>query len=596
MLISGLPSPAPAMLAALMSGTRPSPFDAAADGFDLWERRFGLFPEVAAFIGAERLPQPEVWSEALPGTQGGLGAELEGVTGPARLLVAASSITEKWIGARKAVLTVAGEKDALVWPVVMANASLVVDLVKSAFSLLSRESLPVLRLQLDPLLTGPLCRWAWVVGLLEGAGRPLLPWRVLDAICEEGKEDPIELMEALIVVRLLQGQSSMAGYVLSRWLTEMVWGPRGLSGVLPDFRSPLMGELQPIWDQRDRVLSAPAFMDAKQQEEMEALGWEAKAPNGIAMGAALLLKRLELYCEGDAGSEVRHAFSCPWVEEDPDLGEEVTTGEARVAWANRMRAVGLQEDKFRRVLLTEVDAELATQAALLVFRWRAYWMGRRVWSDPQGFVSAVESWISGVLFRWGEPGPSLRYAFRGAVGDYLLQGFGESTAEGVEGVLEEVQQLDWRVTEILRPLIYAAMSSLAIAVKAGHADDLAKVEWIREKVWDPSGPPIRVEAAVEGLFRLARSEQTTVKRIDGRERRWAKQIGVKVQELKDWLEAQPFDLDDLEAFRIAVESGEAQLLSIGGLRETLNARAHFKPAWIVGPLTGLSEPRPHGNL
>lgn len=596
MLISGLPSPAPAMLAALMGGARPSPFDAAADGFDLWERRFGLFPEVAAFIGAERLPQPEVWAESLPGSIGGLGGELEGVTGPARLMVASASITERWKAARDGVLSIAGESDERVWPVVTSHAGQVLDLLKAAFSLLSRDSLSVLRLQLEPLLSGPLCRWAWVVGLLEREGRPLLPLRVLDAMCVEGVDDPIELMEALVVVRLMQGQSSMAGYVQARWLVEMVWGPQGLSGVLPDFRSPLMGELQPIWEGRKRVMEAPVFLTRVQQEEMEGLGWESKAPNGIAMGTSLLLGRLSRYCEGDGGEAVRSSFSLPWVEGPADVGEEESILEVRKAWANRMQGVGLEEEKFRRVLLTEVDAELATQAALLVFRWRPFFMGRRVWSEPQGFVLAVESWISGVLFRWGESGPRLRYAERGAVGDYLLQGPGQATAEGVEGLLEGEKRLDWRVAEILRPLIYSAMTSLAISVKAGHADNLCKVEWIREKIWDPAGPPIRVEAAVGGLFRLARSEQTSIKRLEARERRWAKQLGVKTQDLKDWLECQPFDLDDLEAFRVAMEAGEAELAAVGGLRETLLSRAHFKPAWLVGPLAGLAEPIPHGKL
>jgi hypothetical protein len=67
---------------------------------------------------------------------------------------------------------------------------------------------------------------------------------------------------------------------------------------------------------------------------------------------------------------------------------------------------------------------------------------------------------------------------------------------------------------------------------------------------------------------------------------WSLAAGHGIDELEIWLEAQPFDLSQLVAFgRYAAARPSSLAGQVGGLAETLYAADHFRPSWVVGPLS-----------
>ena len=152
------------------------------------------------------------------------------------------------------------------------------------------------------------------------------------------------------------------------------------------------------------------------------------------------------------------------------------------------------------------------------------------------------------------------------------------------------------MTEILRPMLFAALSSLAIGAKAGHATRLEDLEWVREKVWDPAGPEIKVRDAVAQIHMLCSHEKRTVQDLPSLASKLGRQLGVDKEAVTEWVEAQPFELLDLENFRKDVHSHRRELGEVGGLVDTLQCRPHFKPSWLVAPLVGLAKPKASGGV
>ena len=153
--------------------------------------------------------------------------------------------------------------------------------------------------------------------------------------------------------------------------------------------------------------------------------------------------------------------------------------------------------------------------------------------------------------------------------------------------LPDRRRPDWRIEEVLRPLIYAALSSMAAGLQVPNADQLYKhSDWVGTKIWRPTWSRISIYRALEVLFGLCpkgiKGEVFGV---------WAKELGVSEEELQAWVVAQPFDLAQLERFRRMVVAGDVELTLVGSLPETLYARPHVKPSWLTGPLLGLVEPR-----
>jgi len=163
-------------------------------------------------------------------------------------------------------------------------------------------------------------------------------------------------------------------------------------------------------------------------------------------------------------------------------------------------------------------------------------------------------------------------------------------------VLSAKQRRDWRVEELLRPLLFSALSSMAIGLKAGYATQLQQLDWVREKVWNPEGPAIKVDQVFAQLLMLCSHEKCTVPRLRALDQRLARQLGVKPAEVEEWMSCQPFSLVDLEEFRQRVKRKEVEPLSVGGLVETLTARNHFVPSWVTNPLSGLAIPRQYGDF
>ena len=603
MFLPGLPSPSPEVVGALLSGEKPTPFDALGDGLDLWERRFGLFSEVAAYVGAERLGSFAAGSGLRPGgLEAGGADDLEALPQWQRYVVAAEDLPALWRESREAIWGVTEQEGRSEWDTALLLSMRVTERIQHAFSQVSRRDMDPLRRHLGFLNQG-VCRWAWVAGLLSREERPLLPHRLLEAMTREGREDPAELFEALVVIRLVQGRASMAGYVVRRWLTEVVWGAFGLSGEMPHPSSPLMAELSWALRQREGVLGAAPFLSESQQSDLEALRWDSARPDGIASGVALLWDRVDCFTAGESEGAVsfRELAALP-IADDSDPFGEIADGDAvsatafKEAWLGRQLATRDHSGRLERVLLTVVDGELATSAALFVLRWRHHLISSRVWREPKGFEAEMQNWLACVLARLDGGDVSSRPRAAVMVNNHLSTPSRGLYAQSVLAELTSEQEMDWRVVEILRPLLFAALSSMAIGLKAGHATQLQELDWVRRGVWDPRGPSIRVDQAFAHLLMLCSHESCTVPQLRALEVRLGRQLGADPEVVEAWLSAQPFDLRDLEEFRQRVVQRKAEALSVGGLVETLNARAHFKPSWLTGPLTGLAMPRPHGVI
>ena len=603
MFLPGLPSPSPEIVGALLSGEKPTPFDALADGLDLWERRFGMFSEVAAYIGTERLGVPPAVSGLMPGgTDAGGVNELEMLPQWQRVVLAAEELPALWEGARKAVWVAADREGSSGWSVALEHSAGVTDRIRHAFGLVGRGDMDVLRRHLSFLNQG-LCRWAWVVGLLAQQDRPLVPNRVLEALTAEGQGDPGEVFEALVVLRLLQGKASMAGYVIRRWLTELIWGDLGLSGDMPLIYGPLMAEMSWALQRRSEVLEAAPFLSEQQKTDLEALRWDSSRPDGMASGVAVLWDRIDRFSAGsqDAAKAFRDAVAKP-LSDDSDPYGEIADGDAvavstvRHQWLCRQADTRDFNGRLERVLLPVVDAELATSAALFVLRWRHHMISNRIWREPAGFAGEFQHWLASVLVRWDGGVVDVEPVNVSIINNHLLSPARGVFAKSYRGRLTAEQENDWRVTEFLRPLVFAALSSMAIGLKAGHATQLQEVEWVREAVWNPNLPAIRVDQVFAQLLMLCSHEKCTVPQLRALPERLARQMGVDAEHIEQWLECQPFELTDLEEFRQRVIQRKTEALTVGGLVETLNARAHFKPSWLTGPLTGLAMPRPHGVI
>jgi hypothetical protein len=233
--------------------------------------------------------------------------------------------------------------------------------------------------------------------------------------------------------------------------------------------------------------------------------------------------------------------------------------------------------------LMVVDQELAVLAAEFVLRWRHSFDPGWWFEEPQGFVVAMEGFFAQVIARLEAKQVRKLYRWRSAE---LRYWFGEEAA--YVAVLPDGRRMDWRIEEVLRPLMYAALTSMAAGLGVSNADRLCEhYQWVAEKVWSPGWRCLGIYRAVGVLFEVCpRGIKGPGVMAD-----WAKGLSVSEEELGVWLAAQPFDLKQLEAFRQLVISGQAQLELLGSLPETLYARGHVKPAWLTAPLLGLVEPR-----
>lgn len=600
MFLPGFPAPSPEVISALLVGEKPTPFDALADGMDLWERRFGLFPEVAAYVGSERLGQPEVPIGLAPvGLDAGGPDPLDVSPQWQRVMLSVERLPSLWKEARKAVWSVPEGKG---WETVLVQSTYVAEGIRKAFEVVGRGDMDVLRRSLTFLEKG-IWRWVWVVGLLQQQGRPLTPALVLQAMSEEGKEDLACVLEAVVVIRLLQGKRSMASYVLSRWVTESVWGPCGLGAAVPLAPAPWLMELSWAWGQRDLILGMEPYLSERQRADLEALRWESARPHGIAAGSALMWDRIDRlsFGESEGARLFRETVALPWVD-DRDVYGEIADGaaigwrQAMDVWESRQYELRDQAGRLERVLLPVVDGELATSAAAMVLRWRHHFECNRIWREPPGFVAEVQDWLASVLGRMDGKTPPVQKQPVVALNNHWFKPAHGLGAAPYLSLLTEEQESDWRVTEFLRPLVFSALASMAIGMKAGHAAQLQELDWVREKIWDPSGPEIRVDQAFAHLLLLCGNDRCSVPQLRELPKRLGRQLGVKPAAVKAWLEAQPFTLLDLEEFRQMVVQRKIEALVVGGLVETLNARPHFKPSWMTGVLTGLAMPRPHGEI
>ena len=587
MRVPGLWACGPEVIGALWSGVGPCPFRSLSKGVEWWDVVMRGDTALAAKVAVEALPDVEARLGAEGAVfEGASGVVLERLPKSQRLSFGSRLLRDQWLELEKALEALGDDADR---DVVIGYAARIQVLVARVFALVPSEELMVLWASTERWLRGPLERWGWACGVVrrlwgEGEVTPDRVWLVMNRI---GMETAEARVWGLVVLRLMHGGPSVASHVMGRWLVQQIWGPRGLVGGEMDLRGDFWWLVGDVWAAEEALRGDPAL-----RRSVGSLGSDLSAlvlQDGVAIGAALALERWgrlvsahgalqELVVSGEA--------------EEPSEEKGFTKGELAYALALRSahEALDARADSSGvlgfnpyRTLLMVVDQELAVLAADFVLSWRHSFNAGWSFEEPAGFVVAMEGFFAQVVARmegkrvrreWRWLSPEAKYWFG-------------SDASNV-AVLPEARRVDWRIEEVLRPLIYAALTSMAAGLGIPKADRLCEQHlWVAEKVWRPGWPCFGIYRAVGVLFEVC------PKGIRGPEvmSDWARGLSVSEEDLSGWLAVQPFDLGQLEAFRQLVVSGQAQLELLGSLPETLYARGHVKPAWLTAPLMGLVEPR-----
>ena len=229
---------------------------------------------------------------------------------------------------------------------------------------------------------------------------------------------------------------------------------------------------------------------------------------------------------------------------------------------------------------------MATQVAEVVLRWRHELAAARGQELPAGMVLELRSleWVlvakwNGEPVEWEQQDPESRGIWDG------MGALPELVWPGRRGLVCR----DWRVLELLRPVAYCAVESLMKACGfLGEEAVLASERpgWLGD-LWDPNQGGLTFRTAIGGAMQA--SARVPDVRSDEDRRRffsvWALACGVGVEEVQDWMAVQTFELSDLVAYARYLAGRPGLANRFGGLGETLYVLDHFKPAWVVGPLS-----------
>ena len=603
MRIPGLWSVSPEVVAALWAGVGAGecPFRALQQGMDVWDASLSgdtaLLskvalealeagrPEVVGVVGeleaqgppaVERVPRSQRLTAAIREWRGRYGTALE-------FLRAAEEAKPKAKGKGS---TVSGPADEVMKAAASAQPVLV-----RIFQAVPAEQLGVLWAAVGRELEEPLVQWAWACGIARRVWGPgaATPGRVLAVLRIWVGESPERAFEALLLVRLMHTAPTVASHVMGRWLMQQIWGDTGLWGPVPDLNESfwlLLPEALSI--EREVRTNGPVV--AEGVAEMKQFGVDTAAPSGVGLSVAAVLERYERLVV--AAPEVQEALLSDEDEALPDCPGETVKSLAWVKAQLKARETldakedtsgQLGFDPYRTLLMT-VTPEVATSAAEFVLRWRHHFFHQRLMPEPKGFVLSVEGWMVRVVARMEGLRTSPTSCLLDADTAYWRGYWGPVTQVAK---LPDRRRPDWRIEEVLRPLIYAALSSMAAGLQVPNADQLYKhSSWVGTKIWRPTWSRISIYRALEVLFAL--SPKGIKGEVFGV---WARELGVSEEELQAWVVAQPFDLAQLERFRRMVVAGDVELTLVGSLPETLYARPHVKPSWLTGPLLGLVEPR-----
>ena len=581
MRIPGLWACSPEVVSGLWAGLEPCPFEALGRGVEFWELALGADVELAAKVGLDLVEQLGLGAHGPSALREGEGELfVERLPGSQRLTHA---VRETEVMFRRVFQEVRREElegGVTLW---RGSAAQLQMFVQRQFRAVPAEQLLVLWRAMGLWLERPLIVWAWSAGIARrvwgpGAVRPGLLWPVMQMFLGEGGD---AVVEALTVLRLMHGAPSVASHVMGRWLVPALWGPGGLSDAVPRLESPFWSVLPEAWGIEAQVREQRELV-GRGQAEVEALDWpDVVAPSGVGIGAELALGRFARAV--GVVRELPEALE----ETEGDEGQQLRVWAAALA-ATQARLDPLEDASGRlgfdpiRVFLAVVDQEVAVGAAAMVLKWRHYFFANTAMEEPKGFMTDVESFFAQTVARWD--GSEVEWQ-RSSYG--FDSGYWFGVGSGMAAVLPRDKRKDWRIEELLRPLVYAALSSMAAGLRVPHSERLyLHCPWVGEKLWRPTWAEVSVHRALAVLFEL--SPKGVEQEVGSA---WAEALGVSVEVLGEWVSAQPFGRRELELLRQEVVAGEVLLDSLGGLFDAIYARPHFKPRWLSVPLGLIKEPR-----
>lgn len=399
---------------------------------------------------------------------------------------------------------------------------------------------------------------------------------------------------------------SVGGHLMARRWMRRVLSSSGLGGVVVDITEPLWN-VGPAVVQRFRaVVVDEQELEAARERTVRAEGVMARGGEGLALAMAEVVAqvdglldpellgergRLEVMQNAKEASDLRGAFI--------EVVNELVDGRCGVEVWHQLWAAHVLEhlhplygveglaSRPAELLFQPVLAPLvATQVAEVVLRWRHELVAAKGEVLPEGLVRELRSleWVlvakwNGTLVEWEQQEQELREVWDG------MGALPELVWPGRRGRV----CLDWRVLELLRPVAYCAMESLMKA-SGFLAEDLALASvrpgWLGD-LWDPHQGGLTFRTVLSGAMQASArigdvSSDDTRRRFESI---WAMACGVSVEDVQAWMAGQTFELSDLVLYARYLAGRPDLANRYGGLGETLYALDHFKPAWIVGPLS-----------
>jgi hypothetical protein len=367
---------------------------------------------------------------------------------------------------------------------------------------------------------GPLGRawanWAWGLGIIQlhslSPPHPLRPEDLLQVV--QRIEGPSLLGQCMVqtVLKSLE-RGSRVGLLGLRWLVSQLYGPSGLWVPVPSLREPLYQRLSDVLCALEGLFDPPlerkgsaaseacGFKPFLMAREDEFLLWGCPAWAAIAVATEQVLDRLTKTMALRPGS-----FAIP----DPDsaftrdlaCGFPAAQRAALAARAEGQRSVAKHHDFLADLPLHPFEArlsrELVLSACSFALRYGHDLMSDRFYAEPPLFRREFSAWCLGRLALWdgldaeqlqsqiqpltagsAEAPFSLVPRLSGATRAWLYPlGLGEHD-EPLLGLpqLSEHQRLDWRVRELLIPLMRAVLGLLfqqLSRAQAGCAAELAQ--------------------------------------------------------------------------------------------------------------------------
>ncbi|MDA9868114.1 hypothetical protein N9C85_01630 [Synechococcus sp. AH-224-I15] len=441
----------------------------------------------------------------------------------------------------------------------------------------------------------------WVLGLLH-KHHGLADLGVAARVCQDlGPELLVEFQMELTVVLL--ARQGIVGHVMARRWMKRLLGNGGLGGVVVNVSA------EP-WTMGPAVVQRVNRMDQTRIAEWVAAAQQnqwAVSPAADGLGAVMaeFVEQVEVLMDpqflgehseaelvANSTSEVPTEALREFVEllthkkGDLELWEKMWAGYVREYVHPLYGVEGMGSVPAEKWFQFTLDPITAMQVAEVVLRWRHELTAEQGQVLPTRMVEELRSleWTlvakwDGMRCAWEQPDPEERDIWDG------MGMLAERVWPGRRGKTCR----DWRVLELVRPVAYCAVESMMKALGFMAEDETlasARPAWL-EHLWDPNQGGLTFRAALGGAMQA--SAKFDVIRNDDEKRRflciWGQAAGVGPDDVQEWLHDQPFKGQALLAYARYAAGRPSLANQFGGIGETLYALDHFRPTWIVGPLS-----------